>query len=116
MIRCAVVLAVALVPSESRHLRFSNKQPRLTAASDYPAVQRAGEIIDSHSNVMVEVCIVMINVIIIIKHHRQQQQQHQQHQHHHTHTLSLSVPLSFVGALARSFRASTDTCTSFLRL
>ena len=50
----AAVLLLAL-PSHGRTVQFSNALPRITFATDYPEYQRVGEIIDSHSNVIVHV-------------------------------------------------------------
>ena len=41
--------------SPGRAVRWSNAAPRITVATDYPSYQPVGVIVDSHSNVMVEV-------------------------------------------------------------
>ena len=56
MWRLAALLCLGAVrPAVCRTVQFRNDRPRITTASDYPNVQAIGQIIDSHSNVMVEV-------------------------------------------------------------
>ena len=51
----ATSTAASPVTSAGRTMRWSNVLPRITAATDYPPYQAVGEIVDSHSNVVVEV-------------------------------------------------------------